>query len=627
MIFDLKKIWQLIAGTALQDEHELPVSEGTGANQTKKYTIGQIKAYIVAAVTPLITAIPKGDTGATGATGAQGIAGVQGVKGDKGDKGDQGLKGDTGPQGPQGIQGPIGATGADGAQGPQGEQGIQGPEGPEGPQGPQGLPGDGTLSAPLIDGFVFGPDLVTDTVTPDPNTVIVQTTTQGVDLIYNAAGVTYTIPSTTADQSFTGTPDVTFDKVCIIQGNAAGTLQLKEGVADGALVVPTPDAGFVVIYSFILSTTGITDIRNNLAQYAKLNESNDFNKNQNIKDGSLRIKNGFVDTNRGVEYFERDVDPTLGFPSVVPNFRHTIYAGESKIRFERTGGTTGETVLSVYDVDHITRVLDFKVRPTLIGSELALKSEVDTKLDASAYNDRFKGKYPTLLALETAFPTANTGDYAQVDAGAGSPVVNYSYDVEDGWVAGGSGSGATDTDALPEGATNLYFTNARALAAAPAETTTTIGAINATATEKTILVDADTVAGNNSVDNSLIKTTLLNVWNYIKSKADASYSAKELPINNKTASYTLVLTDSGKLIEMNVASANNLTIPTNASVAFPIGTQIIIYQMGTGQTTFVASGGVNLSVTFGRTKTAAQYALATLIKRDTDTWILSGDLI
>lgn len=86
------------------------------------------------------------------------------------------------------------------------------------------------------------------------------------------------------------------------------------------------------------------------------------------------------------------------------------------------------------------------------------------KLDASAYNDRYKGKYTSLGALETAHPTANAGDYAQVDAGSGSDVVNYNYDLEEGWIEGGSGSGATDTDALPEGSSNLYFSTARVLA-------------------------------------------------------------------------------------------------------------------------------------------------------------------
>jgi hypothetical protein len=86
------------------------------------------------------------------------------------------------------------------------------------------------------------------------------------------------------------------------------------------------------------------------------------------------------------------------------------------------------------------------------------------KLDASAYNDRFKGKFTSLIALQTAFPTASVGDYAQVDAGSGSNVKNYNWDSEDGWILGGDGTGATNTDGLIEGSSNLYFTTARVLA-------------------------------------------------------------------------------------------------------------------------------------------------------------------
>ncbi|MFD0762975.1 hypothetical protein ACFQZW_12865 [Lutibacter aestuarii] len=94
----------------------------------------------------------------------------------------------------------------------------------------------------------------------------------------------------------------------------------------------------------------------------------------------------------------------------------------------------------------------------------AVNSGLSAKLDASAYNDRFKGKYTSLANLQAAHPTANAGDYAQVDAGAANPVVNYNYDIEDGWVIGNSGSGATTTDELPEGSSNLYFTATRVLA-------------------------------------------------------------------------------------------------------------------------------------------------------------------
>ena len=98
-----------------------------------------------------------------------------------------------------------------------------------------------------------------------------------------------------------------------------------------------------------------------------------------------------------------------------------------------------------------------------------------------------------------------------------------------------------------------------------------------------------------------------------------------LATSAQTASYTLVLADNGKLVEISNASANNLTVPLNSSVAFPIGSQINILQTGAGQTTIVATGGVTVNGTPGL-KLRAQWSAATLIKRGTDTWVAVGDL-
>jgi len=97
--------------------------------------------------------------------------------------------------------------------------------------------------------------------------------------------------------------------------------------------------------------------------------------------------------------------------------------------------------------------------------------------------------------------------------------------------------------------------------------------------------------------------------------------------NRRTASYTLVLTDQNKVVEMNVATANNLTVPTNASVAFPIGTEIAITQYGAGKTTVVASSGVTIRSAGALLSISAQYAMATLLKVGNNEWYLVGSLI
>jgi hypothetical protein len=97
-------------------------------------------------------------------------------------------------------------------------------------------------------------------------------------------------------------------------------------------------------------------------------------------------------------------------------------------------------------------------------------------------------------------------------------------------------------------------------------------------------------------------------------------------LSAKTTDYTLVLADAGKTINMNVSTANAITIPPNSSVAFPIGTTINIVQTGTGQVTVTAGSGVTLNSRNSNTKIAAQYSGATIIKLDTNTWILIGDI-
>jgi len=92
-------------------------------------------------------------------------------------------------------------------------------------------------------------------------------------------------------------------------------------------------------------------------------------------------------------------------------------------------------------------------------------------------------------------------------------------------------------------------------------------------------------------------------------------------INTQTGTtYTLVLAD--MIVEMNNASANTLTIPTNASVAFPIGTTITVVQYGAGVTTVTGATGVTVNgVSAGGVAASAQYAGFALYKRGTDEWI------
>ena len=99
--------------------------------------------------------------------------------------------------------------------------------------------------------------------------------------------------------------------------------------------------------------------------------------------------------------------------------------------------------------------------------------------------------------------------------------------------------------------------------------------------------------------------------------------------NTQTAEYTPVSADQYQmLVLMNKATAVNFTIPTNASVAFPVGTAITVLNIGAGTCTLKAvTSGTTTVLSAGATAaqpTLAQYKSAVCIKTATDTWYVVG---
>jgi hypothetical protein len=224
--------------------------------------------------------------------------------------------------------------------------------------------------------------------------------------------------------------------------------------------------------------------------------------------------------------------------------------------------------------------------------------------------------------------------------------------------------GKVDENAAITGATKTKITyDAKGLVTAGADATT---ADIADSTDKRYVTDAQlTVIGNTSGTNSGDNATNSQYSGLAASKEDVANKStsvttdqasntkypsvkavydwavglfatianlalktdKLVVTNRQTASYTLVLSDADKLVEMNVGSANNLTIPLNSSVAFSTGTQILLAQYGAGQTTIVATSGVTVRSNGGKLKLNVQYSGATLIKIGTDEWYLFGDIV
>lgn len=162
--------------------------------------------------------------------------------------------------------------------------------------------------------------------------------------------------------------------------------------------------------------------------------------------------------------------------------------------------------------------------------------------------------------------------------------------------------------------------------------TGSIAPLNAPTFTGTVVLPSTTSIGN-------VSSTELGYVDGVTSAIQTQLDARALlsPLTNAQtgSSYTLVLSDAGKYIEMNNATnPNTVIVPLNSSVAFPVGTEITIIQTGTGNTR-IDPVDVNVTINYysltGATGTdarriKAQWSAATLIKRATNTWVLIGNL-
>ena len=100
-----------------------------------------------------------------------------------------------------------------------------------------------------------------------------------------------------------------------------------------------------------------------------------------------------------------------------------------------------------------------------------------------------------------------------------------------------------------------------------------------------------------------------------------------LAINAQTGTtYTFVLADAGKLVTSSNGSAQTITVPPNSGVAFAIGTQIIVQNIGSANATLATAGTPTLNSKDSNLEIDGQFAAATLIKTATDAWSIIGAL-
>jgi len=113
---------------------------------------------------------------------------------------------------------------------------------------------------------------------------------------------------------------------------------------------------------------------------------------------------------------------------------------------------------------------------------------------------------------------------------------------------------------------------------------------------------------------------MTKVWDG-SSWVDVSAPSFLLETTTRTANHTLALTDVNKVVPMN-GSSLIVTIPTNASVAFPIGTVVNVYNLNASDVTITGASGV----TVRNVGALSQFGEVSLRKRATDEWVLAGNV-
>jgi hypothetical protein len=308
---------------------------------------------------------------------------------------------------------------------------------------------------------------------------------------------------------------------------------------------------------------------------------------------------------------------TLVSGTNIKTVNNTSLLGSGNITIAGGGGTWGSITGTLSNQTDLQTALDGKVdENTAITGATKTKITYDAKglvtagadattADIASSTDK---RYVTDAQLVVVGNTSgtNTGDNA----------TNSQY----------SGLAASKQDTLVSG-TNIKTINSTSLlgsgnvAVEPPITATT--SADYYRGDKTFATLNKAAVGLGNVDNT--SDANKPVSTATQTALDAKTN-KLVVANRQTASYTLVLSDADKLVEMNVGSANNLTVPLNSSVAFSTGTQILLAQYGAGQTTVVATSGVTIRSNGAKLKLNAQYSGATLVKIAENEWYLFGDI-
>lgn len=510
---------------------------------------------------PMGPAGPEGPMGPAGPTGPAGPPGADGAQGATGLTGPTGPTGPAGTTGAQGPKGDTGDTGAAGATGPTGPAGAAGPEGPQGTQGPQGIPGPEGPTGPAGPAGESGTLILDGAGPPD-------------DALGNV-GEYYVDTTNEIMYGPKQSDDVIYDSERAVQG-ALGTLT-------------TATSGFHLgaDYQFLVAgrITGLRFLRHS---------------SQTATSRTLRLFNA-----AGVQVASAPTtEPGAGgstdwysvtFPPIAVAVNDIFIA-----TYNSTVGTTRIASTTPPPPNHVdaTKAVWVGGRNGPVG--ITFPTTVTT---GNVYAD---------ILWEPELPPVDPWPVAVGAGGEEGPMGPEGPEGPMGPEGPQGIPGATGAQG-PQGVKgdtgNTGTTGPTGPQGIPGPTGST-GATGPTGPQ-----------GDPGATGATGATGSQGPTGATGSQGPAGDVTKYLGQNLQTGtSYTLVLADAGKILDLSNASPIALTIPSNAAVPFPVDTRIDLNQYGAGIITVSITG----DTVRGNLKSRGQYTALSLWKRAATEWIVWG---
>jgi hypothetical protein len=227
------------------------------------------------------------------------------------------------------------------------------------------------------------------------------------------------------------------------------------------------------------------------------------------------------------------------------------------------------------------------------------------------------------VSVQLVYSGTTWNVFAQV-GGAGTGVIDINSQTTGTLTVSRGGTGATTLTGVVKGNGTSAFT--AGTVSLTSEVTGTLpianGGTGATTAGAALTALGAAASGANTDITALDQDVTITATGTI---AADTLGYRGLPQNSQTASYTLALADQGKHISI---TTGGVIIPANASVAFPIGSTIVIFNnSGSNQTISITSDTLRLAGAASTgSRTLAQYGVATCVKVAATTWVATGNV-